>query len=155
MKKELLQLVEDNFPKEKFFIVDISLVMLRDTPKIKITADSDSGIGIDECAEISRSLYKLIEESGITENYEIEISSPGVGEPLKLDRQYVKNIGRTVKMVGNDGKTITGKLIGVISSQQIDIEEVIKVKGKKEPEIVIHKIPFSDIKKTTVEVSFN
>lgn len=155
LKKELLQLVEDNFPKEKYFIVDISLVMLRDVPKIKITADSDSGIGIDECAEISRKLYNKIEESAISQNFEIEISSPGVGEPLKLDRQYIKNIGRNVKVVLLDGQTFVGKLKAVTPSESIEIEELKKVKGKKEQEIIIHHLLFSNVKKTAVEVSFN
>jgi len=155
LKKELLQLVEDNFPQEKYFAVDISLTMLRSVPKLKITADSDTGIGIDECAALSRMLSKRIEESGITADFEIEVSSPGVGEPLKLDRQYFRNIGRTVKITTNEGKVLVGKLLHVVPSEFIDIEEVSKVKGQKQPEITAHRVLFSDIKKTVVEVSFN
>jgi len=155
LKKELLQLVENNFPQDKYFPVDISLIMLGSIPKLKITADSDTGIGIVECAELSRKLTKLIEESGITEDFEIEVSSPGVGEPLKLERQYVKNIGRAVKVTTNEGKVIAGKLLQVYPLDAIEVEEVVKVKGKKEAEQTIHKILFSAIKKTVVEVSFN
>lgn len=155
MKKELLTLIQSNFNSEKYFLVDVSVVMLRNIPKIIVTADSDSGIGIDECAELSRELSKLVEESQLVENYEIEVSSPGVGEPLVLERQYVKNIGRMVKVVANDGRTLKGKLIEVVQNQYIAIEEKIKIKGKKEQDTIIHQIQFSDIKKTSVEVSFN
>jgi ribosome maturation factor RimP len=152
VKKELQQLIESNIDTERFYIVDVHIGKLKDTSMIKVALDSDKGLTIDEISEVSRQLNKSIEDSKIVELYELEVTSPGVGEPLKSERQYLKNIGRMVKVLTNDSKSIEGKLIAV--SDKIVIEEQVKVKHKvvstKEVEI-----PLSEINKTVVLVSFN
>jgi ribosome maturation factor RimP len=80
---------------------DIFLVDLKITPGNQITVllDADNGITIEKCTVINKALYKFIEESGFFPdgNFSLEVSSPGVGKPLKLLRQYKKNIGRRLE----------------------------------------------------------
>ena len=86
-----------------------------------------------------------MEESSFFPNgdFSLEVSSPGLDEPLKLHRQYLKNIGRFVEVTGNDGIKKEGKLL-TVTEEEIIVEEE-KGKGKKK-EIVQHTIPFDKYK---------
>ena len=152
VKKELTQLIENAIDTERFFIVDVHIGKLKDTSMIKVTLDSDANLGIDDLSQIARNLNKIIEESKLVELYELEITSPGIGEPLKLERQYHKNVGRMVKVLTTHDKNIEGKLLSV--SQVLTIEE----QETKKHKIVSTKqveIPITEIKKIVVLVSFN
>ena len=95
----------------------------------------------------------MIEEAGIYPEgeYSMEVSSPGIDEPLMLHRQYLKNIGRSVEITSTDGSIREGKLL---AANETDISlEQITGKGKKAiTETVI--IPFTQIKTTTVQIQF-
>ncbi|MGB8192821.1 MAG: ribosome assembly cofactor RimP [Chitinophagaceae bacterium] len=142
---------------EDYFLVDLKIVPGNN---IKVVLDADSGVSIDKCVEFNRYLYKQIEEEGLfTDNdFGMEVSSPGVDEPLKLDRQYRKNVGRLVEVILKDGSKKEGKLIELTETGLV-IEETRgknpsgKPGGKKK-ETVIHNIPFTDVKTTKVQVVF-
>jgi ribosome maturation factor RimP len=112
---------------------DVFLVDVKVTPgnHIIVFLDADNGITIEKCVQINRALYKQIEETALfeNENFSLEVSSPGVDEPLKLKRQYVKNIGRTVEVLFKDDSKKQGKLLAV-SDDDITIEET-EGKGKR------------------------
>jgi ribosome maturation factor RimP len=98
-------------------------------------------------------LYKKLEESGMFPdgNFSLEISSPGVDQPLTMHRQYIKNKGRNVEVLFIDGTQKEGKLVEVTETDII-IEQV-SGKGKKaETKQIV--IPFENIKTTTVQVQF-
>src|SRR5215212_2189508 len=97
---------------EDIFLVEIKVSAGNN---IKIFLDADTGITIDTCIRINRALYKRIEEDSLFPNgdFALEVSSPGVDEPLKLRRQYKKNIGRTIEIVFNDETKKQGKLTAV------------------------------------------
>ena len=84
-------------------------------------------------------------------DFSLEVSSPGLDEPLKLHRQYLKNIGRFVEVIENDGTKKEGKLVSATEGQ-IVIEE-IKGKGKK-METVQHTISVENIKTTKIQIKF-
>ena len=132
-----------------YFLVEISV---KPTNNIKVFVDADQGATIDQLSRINRALYKWIEENLFPNgDFSIEVSSPGLDEPLKLDRQYLKNIGRAVEIVLKNGLKKEGKLISV-SENEIVIEEEIG-KGKKK-EVVQHIILKEEIKTTKVQVKF-
>lgn len=128
-------------------------VHIRPINNISVYVDGDQGVTIDKCVKLNRALYKQIVEEGVCPDGEfaLEVSSPGVDEPLLLERQYTKNIGRVVEVTDNEGKLIEGKLLGV-TAEGIEIEEE-KGKGKKK-EVIKHQIPFSSIKSTVVKIIF-
>ena len=128
-------------------------VKIKPTNNIKIFVDSDEGMSIEKCVKYNRKLYAQIEEKAIfpNGNFSLEISSPGVDEPLKLHRQYVKNKGRNVLVTFNDGSEKEGKLLEVTETDII-IEQKTG-KGKK-AETHQHLIPFSNIKATIVQIQF-
>jgi ribosome maturation factor RimP len=81
---------------------------------LQVFVDTDDGITIAQCAEISRELgAELDAQNTISELYELEVSSPGIEKPLKLLRQYRKNLGRKFKVQwkhGNEQQTLQGTL---------------------------------------------
>ena len=120
------------------------------TNNIKLFIDADGGMAISKCAEVNRKLYKLIEEHEIFPNgdFSLEVSSPGIDEPLVLDRQYKKNIGRKVLVTKQDDTEHEGKMTGV-NSEHV----VLEMPVPKKKEVTVVQIPFSDIKKTVVQIS--
>lgn len=144
----LLQDIIANEPS--VFVVE---VWIKPTNNVRVYLDADQGISIDKLVRYNRSLYKQIEESGMypAGEFSLELSSPGLDEPLKLNRQYHKNIGRFVEVTLNDGSKKEGKL-SAVTEEEITIEEE---KGKnKKKEIVTHTIPFSTIKSTKIQIKF-
>jgi ribosome maturation factor RimP len=132
---------------------DIFLVSIKIKPanNIKIYLDADSGLGIEKCIKINRALYKIMDEMGMYPggDFSLEVSSPGLDEPLKLLRQYRKNIGRDVEVITNDEVKKEGKLT-TVTEEKITIE-FTEGKGKK----AIQKneeIYFTDIKQTRVQI---
>jgi ribosome maturation factor RimP len=100
------------------FLVDIQIRVERKSLVVQAFVDTDAGITIQECAEISRELRPPLESRGITGGSALvlEVSSPGVERPLKYLRQYSKNIGRKfrVKFSRETGQQIlTGTLVAV------------------------------------------
>ncbi len=128
-------------------------VKIKPTNNIKVFIDSDGGLSIDKCVRYNRALYKQLEESEMFPdgNFSLEVSSPGITEPLKLNRQYQKNIGRLVEVVYQDETTATGKLLAV-TDNDILVEQTTG-KGKK-AETRQLLIPFNNIKSTTVQIQF-
>ena len=137
-------------PETAIFLVRVHI---RPINNISVYIDGDEGVTIDKCVKLNRALYKLIVEEGVCNDGEfaLEVSSPGVDEPLVLTRQYRKNLGRMVEVTTNEGKLLEGKLT-VVGSDEIEIEEE-KGKGKKK-EIIKHMLPFSEIKSTVVKIIF-
>lgn len=132
------------------FLVSIKI---KPTNNIKIFIDSDEGMSIEKCVKYNRKLYTQIEEKALFPDgdFSLEISSPGVDEPLKMHRQYVKNKGRNVHVTFNDGTEKEGKLFEVTETDIILEQKTGK--GKKS-EIHQFVIPFENIKTTIVQVNF-
>ncbi len=118
--------------------------------------DSDSGLTLEKCQRISRYLESHIDEEGwLGEKYTLEVSSPGLSRPLKLKRQYLKNIGRKVEVTFNNGEVKTGLLKAADESAFTLEETVVKKEGKKKKkEVVLTEIPYDSIKKTMIIISF-
>jgi ribosome maturation factor RimP len=132
------------------FLVD---VRVKPTNNIKVFLDADSGVSIARCVSYNRGLYKRIEESGWFPegDFSIEVSSPGVDEPLKLWRQYKKNLGRIAEVTLLDGV----KLVGVLKEITEDGIIIEETKGKnKKKEIIAHSFLFDNIKQTKIQVVF-
>lgn len=109
--------------KPEVFIVEVKI---RAGNNIDVFTDADNGITIDTCTKMNRALYKYLEEIEVyaDNDFAIEVSSPGVEEPLLLLRQYKKNVGRTVEVTNNDDSVVTGKLQTVTDEEiTVDIKE--------------------------------
>ena len=134
---------------------DIFLVSIKVKPtnNYKIYLDADGGLGIEKCIKINRALYKQIEEMGMYPggDFSLEVSSPGVDEPLKLLRQYKKNIGRNVEVTTNDDE----KKEGVLKEVSNETITIAYIEGKGKKAVTVNPvISFNDIKQTKVLIKF-
>jgi ribosome maturation factor RimP len=147
--------IEDFVNEQLVGSEDVFLVEIKVLPgnNIKVYLDADNGITIEKCIKVNRALYNQIEESELfpNEDFSLEVSSPGIEEPLRLHRQYKKNIGRTVEVTMSDETKKEGKLL-IVNDEEIIIEEKTG-QGKK---AVIQKtnILFNQVKHAKVLVTF-
>ncbi|MCX3267163.1 ribosome assembly cofactor RimP [Pedobacter agri] len=151
VEKRVADLVEEKIAdRPELFLVEVKMLP---NNKLIIHVDGDEGISIQDCVAISRHVgFHLEEENVIEQAYNLEVSSPGVGEPLKLNRQYVKNVGRTLNIKLNGGLKKEGKLLSVTENNLL-IEESVKEKGKKATTVQT-EVSFNDILETSVLISF-
>src|SRR5436190_13576294 len=95
LKGKIEELVLSNLENKDLFIVDTLLSGSAGMRKITVLLDGNNGVTIEDCARLSRKLGVIIEETELIDSaYLLEVSSPGVEQPLTLKRQYVKNVGR-------------------------------------------------------------
>lgn len=132
------------------FLVEIRV---KPTNNFKVFIDADEGITLSGLIEYNRKLYRQIEESGMFPdgNFSLEVSSPGLDEPLKMNRQYKKNLGRFVELTLTDGTKKEGKLLEV--NEDGVLIEWEEGKGKKK-ETKQESILFDQIKTTKIQIKF-
>lgn len=133
-----------------YFLVDVKV---RPTNQVKVYLDADTGVSIDRCVTYNRLLYKELDASGLFPpgDFSLEVSSPGLDEPLKLHRQYRKNIGRKVEVAPVEGAPVQGVLTSVTDDAiTLSVEQG---KGRKK-ETVVKEIPLSGIKTVRVMIVF-
>jgi ribosome maturation factor RimP len=143
--------LEEIMPEKGLFLVDVAV---RPGNKIVVLVDSMKGVTLEECIAVSRFLEGKFDRD--QEDFELEVSSPGLDKPLKLPLQYKKNIDRQLDVVKTDGIKITGKLTGV-NDEVIILETEHLVKDaktkKKKTEFNSVEISFNDIKTAKIIIS--
>lgn len=149
---QIRALAEENLSPE-MFVVEVSISGKKQPRRVVVAIDGDNGVSIDDCAELSRTLSKAFDNHNFfgEDNYLLEVTTPGLDQPLKLKRQYYKNVGRNLKIVTNEPATISGRLKAVTDAMLV--LETESGTGRKK-EIREIEIPFADIKKAFVLVSF-
>lgn len=151
LKDKVYALIEPLLQEDpSYFLVHIKV---KPGHIIRVYIDGDQGLPIKQCTSFNRRLYKAIEEAAWFPegDFALEVSSPGVDEPLILNRQYVKNIGRNVEVILNDETVYVGNLKEV-TDKDILIEWTAG-KGKKATQEQL-LIPFENIKSTIVQIQF-
>jgi len=150
--QQINSLVNASLKESGIFLVDAEV---RKGNHIRVYIDSLEGVTIEECAKVSR-----IIESGLnreTEDFDLEVSSPGLSLPFKVHPQYLKNIGRYVAVTRNDRTKLSGKLLN-IDKKGITVEIGEKAKSKtaktSEHTVANEYISFSDIKETRLLLNF-
>jgi ribosome maturation factor RimP len=151
-KEQIEAIVESNIDPSKHFIVDISVSAAN---KINVEIDGFKGLSIDDCVALSRKIEKSIDHE--TEDFELEVSSPGLTQPFKVLQQYKKYIGKDVEVLFNNGVKTNARLLAV-AENGIDIEEekIIKPEGSKKKEKILEKkfVEFESLKSTKLIISF-
>ncbi|RPH31467.1 MAG: ribosome assembly cofactor RimP [Bacteroidales bacterium] len=151
-REQIQNIITPLIDEEGLFIVEIAVSL---SNHITIFIDSDEGVTIDQCIAVSRFIEQNLNRD--EEDYELDVSSAGLDLPLKVTRQYIKNIGRMVDVVYKNGRKNSGKLVTANdTSFDIEVERNVVVEGKKRKQLVaeIENIKYSDIKSTKIVVSF-
>lgn len=152
ISKEQIEPLALNALSEEYFIVDISV---KKGNVIEVTIDGDKGVSIQKCVDVSRSIENNLDRDA--EDFELSVSSAGLGKPFKVKRQYEKNIGNEVEVVSGEGKPISGNIVGV-DDEGFELEIKTKEKvadSKKKVEVVKkHRFLFSSKPKVRNIISF-
>lgn len=144
-------LVEALAEKPTLFLIDLTIT---DAFKVMITLDDDNGVILQDCIDVSRAIESNLDRE--EQDYSLEVASVGVGSPLKMVRQYIKNIGRTLIVTTNTEK-IEAELVDanedfiILSWKAREPKKVGKGKETVQKE---QQIPYTDIKEAVVTVTF-
>lgn len=136
---------------------DLFVVEVRVSPanEIVVTVDSDTQVGIDRCVELSRSIEGALDRE--QEDFELTVMSAGIGQPLKMLRQYRKLIGRPVEVILKDGGKSVGNLTDASeTSIAVEYEERVAVEGKKRKQLVTtrRELSLDEVKSTCEYLDF-
>jgi ribosome maturation factor RimP len=152
-RDKVLQLLEEVLKdKPTLFLVAISI---NESFKVIITLDGDDGVNLQDCIDVSRAIDNNLDRE--EQDYALEVASAGVSSPLTMERQYYKNIGRTLKV-----KTNTETLEAVL--EKVSDKTILLSWTSREPkkigkgkETIEHKreIPYTEIKEAVVTIIFN
>ncbi|MBB5116643.1 ribosome maturation protein RimP [Streptomyces eurocidicus] len=119
---------------------------------LRIVVDSDAGVELDECAEVSRAVSEKLDETDAMGGapYVLEVTSPGADRPLTEHRHYVRATGRLIKVQLTEGGELVARIVSV-DDEGLDLE-VPGVKGRKP---TARRLAFGEIAKARVEIEFN
>ena len=149
-KVTVLGLIKDKLEVTDKFLVDMHIS--RDN-RISVAIDGDNGVTIDDCIELSRHIEQNLNRD--EEDFELNVASAGLDNPLKLHRQYVKNVGRFLAVTTTDGEKTTGKLLEVTDNDITILPDNTPRRKKQEPEADNTKtISFDDIQTAKIIVKF-
>ena len=133
-------LIEQHIKETDIFVVEVSV---KAGNSIRVHVDRPDGISIDECVQISRFLNESLDRD--EEDYSLEVSSPGLGGPLRVKQQYQKYLSHPIDVLFSDGIRTTGKLLSVSDKGFV-------LKGKEGGE---QEISFDEVKTVKAIISFN
>jgi ribosome maturation factor RimP len=142
-KEYIKGLVEEFITGTGIFLV---AVKVSSANRITVLADKNDGITIDECVAIHRHIEKNLDRE--KEDFELQVSSPGLDLPFGVIEQYYKNQGRKVEVTENEGSKFTGKLKNVTKGG-FELETEVKIKGKTK-ELKDLSFNFDKVKTTRV-----
>jgi ribosome maturation factor RimP len=146
IQQKIKDLVAPILEPMQAYLVDVHIGFGDKRKIIQLFVDTDAGITIDACASISRQLGAILEADNVIEDpFVLQVSSPGATKPLKLLRQYPRNIGRKLRVRFHDG-TAEKEIVGVF--QKIHNETIVLTDAKK----VEHPITYQSIIESTVEL---
>jgi ribosome maturation factor RimP len=159
IKEKINAVLEEKFRQEayhEFFVVEI---LQSANDHVQVFLDHDIGLQLEHCVDISRFLEKYIEENNLLqENYTLDVSSAGVGSPLKQIRQYRKNIGRLLSAELTDTHVNAKGTLVEVTDEYIVLEHSEKVqeegKKKKKEVMVQENISYDKIKKAVIKIAF-
>lgn len=151
-KEKVNALVEEALSERpSVFLIDLTIT---DAFKIIVSLDGDNGVALQDCIDISRAIESNLDRE--EQDFSLEVASVGVGSPLKLTRQYKKNVGRTL-IVKTGTEIIEAELVEandvfiILSWKAREPKKVGKGKETVQKEL---QLPYADIKEAIVTVTF-
>ena len=151
-KSTVSQIVNDWLEGKEYFVVDVNV---SPDDKILVEIDHAEGVWIEDCVELSRYIESKLNRE--EEDYELEVGSAGIGQPFKVEQQYLNHIGKEVEVLDNEGKKTKGVLKSVDGSDfVVSYKEKTKKEGAKRPVLteVDKTFNMNNIKYTKYLISF-
>ena len=131
-KNVVTKAVEEWLQKGDYYLVDVEMTT---DDRIVIEIDHADGVWIEDCVSLSRFIEDHLNRD--EEDYELEVGSAGIGQPFKVEQQYINCIGKDVEVLAADGKKVVGVLKSVDGRKfVVTVSEKQTVEGKKRPQLV-------------------
>lgn len=135
---------------DSMFIVEVTVGLGN---AISVVIDSDQGLSIDKCIEMSRHIEHQFDRE--VEDFSLEVSSPGLTQPFRVLRQYLKNLEKEVEILTAKGE----KMSGILKSADdrgfsVEITNNLKIDGKKTVETKTVEFSLPDIKTVKPVITF-
>lgn len=143
-KLHVLNVIDQNLSGTDKFLVDLKIST---DNRINVAIDGDNGITIDDCIELSRAIENSLDRD--VEDFELNVASAGLDSPLKLKRQYRKNVGQDLTVTTFDGETVEGTLV-----DSDDDKITLKLPGRKNMHAEPLQIAHADIKTAKIIIKF-
>ena len=151
-KTTIIELINDKLEEDGYYLVSAEV---KPSNSIVVFIDGENGVPIEYCVKISRLIENSFDRD--VEDFSLEVSSAGIGQPFKVIRQYLKNVGKEIEVMTNDKVKIVGILTEASESGfQVKEEKMVKLEGKrkKELQIIVHQFNFEDIKSVKELIKF-
>lgn len=154
-KERILELAQERIDElnKDLFVVELTISAHNN---IQLEIDSEVGfVSIDDCVRVSRNIEHNLDRE--VQDFELSVSSAGIDKPLRIWKQYPKNVGRSLKIKTSAGEKIEGELIRVNQQElEISFNEVVKIEGKKKKEKIQRNqvLSFDQIQEAKVVISF-
>jgi ribosome maturation factor RimP len=143
---KIVQIIDEKLEGSPLFCVEVKV---RNNNRIQVFIDGDQGVLIKDCVDLSRHLETQLDRD--TEDFELEVSSAGLDQPLKNHRQFVKNIGQSLKIRLNDGTQLSGEL-KTVAEKSMEILVAASKKEKTAEQLV--SLPFSQVEEAKIVIKF-
>lgn len=144
--EQIQEIAEKQLEGTDLFVLEVKMSPANE---IELLVDSDTSVSIDRCVVVSRAVEAAIEE--VTDDFSLMVSSAGIGQPLKVFRQYKKLVGKPVEVVLKNGMKVIAELRDATQdSITLAYSEKVAVEGKKRKEIreVVNTYPLEEVKST-------
>ena len=150
-REEIIKCIEAFINGTDQFLVDVHL----SNTKLIVFIDKPTGIQLDECSALNRHLSAVLEPTGFMEKHDVEVSSPGMDMPLKVPRQYLRRLGREIKVINLEGMEAKG----VLQAANDEGFEIIAVTEKKEKKTKIRtealkKFKYNEVRESKLVLNF-
>lgn len=150
--QRIQELVDEKLAEGDNFLVELTV---KPGNKINILIDNAKGVSIADCVAMSRHVeFSLDREQ---DDFELQVSSPGLDQPFKVLKQYQKYVGKQVEVLTKENKKLAGKLLSANEEGiELEVKTKEKVEGKKAKQNIINNfhLTFNQIKETKVVISF-
>ncbi|MGW8888678.1 ribosome maturation factor RimP [Streptomyces sp. NPDC055749] len=150
--ERLRELLEPLVSAEELDLEEIEVTRAGRRQVLRVIVDSEQGVELDACAELSRAISEKLDETDAMGEgeYVLEVSSPGADRPLTEHRHYVRATGRLARLQLTEGDELVARILAV-DDEGLDLE-VPGVKGRKP---TARRVSFDEIAKARVEIEFN
>ena len=131
------QLLEPILKENNFELYDVEFVKEAGTFYLRAYIDKEGGININDCELVSRRLSDLLDEKDfIPESYTFEVSSPGLGRPLKKEKDYVRSMGKELEIRTYRAVNKEKEFYGILTAYD---ENTVTIENEKGEELVFEK----------------
>jgi ribosome maturation factor RimP len=145
-------LVSNILAEGDLYIVEVTVAAGN---RITVLIDSMKGVNIDDCVMVSRGIEQQLDRE--VEDFELEVSSPGLSRPFKVPQQYQKNIGHEVEVLLKNGQKQKGILLSQHGENfELEIQKKVRLEGKKRPELITEKLnlKINEVNSTKLVINF-